>query len=1131
MAEKQIQSESTEDEFIYSNDLCTDQPKEYFHLPDGIHQAHNLGRKQVLHRGMEIVQNSLNVQRSNNEAIIFLYGLNGAGKSTSLNHLFGFKLIDISGEKTNCTKLVTEYVATMVAHELDVTNLKIGFIDMPGWSDEGGEEKDILNIATIDQFINNHPFLGSTFNRCYPNIVMVAVNANDRRIAGANSQLVRMFRALNKLRVIDKSRPNLLIVLTHVMNLGRKRFLDKLNEIIALVKELVICFLGVEPVIVYIENEFEEYELEVRGDWSVLYDGTLQPKNVFQAMMELTAEHGNEMGHEAIRLYFASRGTNKPVIKQQSMPETLSKYDIIKWRSIITQEFANAPRNELNQVLQTYAQEQSGIYSERSLVCLMIELNAHSLTRLDTILSMTLNQVQDVLLPYILSPIEIQALVEGCGVTGYELQEVIHNIGYGVNAETGVVSRTPVLNQASNYHVQGGVNLPVSMHAVIPTHKRRIEWDRFDEAVSSPDFCHKETTGGSILVKYQFKIVHSIYAIKMILSNHQQLFSQLSPAFKEAVIALPERSIGEENQLRGEYLDFLRTFGHGVIVGCECGGSLQGVVEMEEREAEQSLIDNNMYIQSFLDKLESEDLANTTFQNIIDEGGHICKQIRRTSLSWRGGDCLNQLITLNSLTPWLWMRWIHSLQMNPVPIWNPALNEEHILPIYELASLIDSSKCNEIQKVIDIQAIELNQTPLEMYFSGASTRSILYSGPLSCSVIRNIPYYTRTLATLGTLKRARVGFPEDSLCILGSFDNFSKVRIQDIAENDKILVCRDPWWVHFDKAGKVSNDEFGELHKFYTYLSITHEQGNVVLGFNQRILMIFPDKPPKLIPSEHIRLGDMLCYIDIVMRKTLKSKVIGVGIVQAKGNFSLQKGRFSMVAVNQVVTGEDEAACFPGNASVVLRGGERVRMDELKVGDYVLSIHPTTSKPVYSKVYLWAHRDPHTTATFLHITHPHGHLHISANHLILSGDQRRPVPADQLRVGDTIHFISFCLQQQQQFDGKEKIIISIPVLHIDTCTQKGYYAPFTNNGMIVVNGIAASVYSHLSTRSQSYRGNNLSNVTNGLIQQFGMHKVGHIVLSPVRLGYTLDIGRVLSQQRDMKTHMNKYCQLLLNTFY
>ena len=93
-----------------------------------------------------------------------------------------------------------------------------------------------------------------------------------------------------------------------------------------------------------------------------------------------------------------------------------------------------------------------------------------------------------------------------------------------------------------------------------------------------------------------------------------------------------------------------------------------------------------------------------------------------------------------------------------------------------------------------------------------------------------------------------------------------------------------------------------------------------------------------------------------------------------------------------------------------------MRMDELKIGDYVLSIHPTTHKPVYSKVYLWAHRDPHITATFIHITHPHGHLHISANHLILTGDNNTPVPAHQLTVGDTIHFLS----QQNNHNKMEK---------------------------------------------------------------------------------------------------------------
>ena len=109
---------------------------------------------------------------------------------------------------------------------------------------------------------------------------------------------------------------------------------------------------------------------------------------------------------------------------------------------------------------------------------------------------------------------------------------------------------------------------------------------------------------------------------------------------------------------------------------------------------------------------------------------------------------------------------------------------------------------------------------------------------------------------------------------------------------------------------------------------------------------------------------------------------------------------------------------------------------------------------------LLTNRDPHITATFLHITHPHGHLHISANHLILSGEQRRPVPAGHLTVGDTIH--SFLATATA-------ISISVPVLDIHTCTQVGFYAPFTNNGLIVVDGIASSVYSQLSPpRSRSH---------------------------------------------------------------
>ena len=1112
MAEKQFNS-STDDEIVTSS-LYTD------HL---LECSYDFIGKQDSDLGKET---NLELQRSSNEAIIFLYGPSGAGKSASLNHVFGFEVID-SNEERSGSNLVTQYVATVESKELGAANLKIGFIDVPGWGNEGGEEKDILNIATISQFTNNKLFLDRKHYISFPNIVLITINANDRRIIGANSQLVQMFRALTKLNVIDKRSPNLLIILTHVMDLGGKRFLERLNGMSSVVKELAIQYLCVEPVIVYIENHSEDHDLEKMGDFTILRDGTLQPKNVFEAMLKLTEQLGDKVGYEAIRLYFASRATNKPIIEQQSIPGTVNQFEIRKWRSIIAHEFEIIPSNELSEVLQTFAHANADVYSEKSLVSLMIELNTRSVTELHTIQAMTLTQVQDMLVPYMLSPMEIKAVVEGCGIKGYDINQVLLDIGRGVNAVTGVVSGVPVLNETSDCHVQWGVNLPASMHITLPVQNRRIEWNRLDKIVSSPGCSRLEIERKSALVEYQFKIIHSIYTLKMTSSNDQQLLSQLSPAFKEAVRRLPEISIGEENQLRGEYVDFFDIFGHCVILGYECGGYVRGVVTMEERESEQSQMHSDLYIQNFLDQLESDYLANNTFRNSTSEKSQMYKQISAASLSWRGGDCPGQFITLNSLTPWMWLRWINSLQKYPIPVGNPSLCKEQILPIYKLVSLLDSSKCDEIQKLFEIQAIELNQIHLSRYLGDELTKF---------STRSKSPHCLRAAVTAqNEPESVQVGFPENSLCIRGSFDDFAEVRIQDILENDNILVLRDPSWIHFDRAGNVIKNDA----KLYTYLRLSHEYGCITLGFNQGVLIIFPDpKTPEFILAKDVKLGDMLCYIDIDKRRTLISRVVSICIVVGKGNFSFQKERFGMVAVNRIVIGGEPASCFPGNASVELRGGKRVRMDELKIGDFVLSVNPATGKPVYSRVYLWAHRDPHITATFLHITHPYGHLHISANHLILSGDRMRPVPARQLRIGDTIHFISSCQQQQQQqqqqqpLNGEEKreILTSIPILDIYTCNQNGYYAPFTNNGFLVVDGVTASVYSQVSTHSQSYGGNSWHNVTHGLIQQFGMHRVGHAVLTPMRMiHHTLGIGKLLDQQMDTETHINKYCKLLLHT--
>ena len=544
MAEKHQNSSSligTQEECNYRSLRSSDL---YFELPTSIYQAQELAKGNILHRGMEMVGNSLKAHRACNEAIIFVYGLSGAGKTASLNHLFGFQLINIEQNRASHTKLVTEYVARMVSHEWRVKNLDIGFIDMPGWFDTDGEEQDIRNVATIDHFLVNHSYLGCLAYKCYPSIVLVAIRADDKRLVGEGAKVPRMFRVLSKLNIVDKQRPNLLIILTHVLNVGRKNFKTRLKQTIETVEQLVCQYLDVEPVIVYVENDTEEFEEleEKKGDWTVLRDGTLQPKNVFEAMMQLTSEHKDEVGQEAIRLYFASRGSNKPQVRSQSNPDSVSRDQIRKWRAIIHQTFPSIPNNEVSRTLQSYAQSHPQSFPPSSLCKLMEELSTNSLTHLDTLRTLSLDQLQQKLSPYNLSQLECQALMEVCGVRPPQWTHIFQHIGYGVN--TGISSSpetetTPLLCSSPVFTVtgeccqEGELTVPTCMQVVIPIERRRVEWKRMEPV---PQTDKKEIAHP---VKYQFQISQSVRCIRL-LPNQQQLISLLSPAFKEAVAALPD---------------------------------------------------------------------------------------------------------------------------------------------------------------------------------------------------------------------------------------------------------------------------------------------------------------------------------------------------------------------------------------------------------------------------------------------------------------------------------------------------------------------------------------------------------------------------------------------------------------
>jgi len=134
--------------------------------------------------------------------------------------------------------------------------------------------------------------------------------------------------------------------------------------------------------------------------------------------------------------------------------------------------------------------------------------------------------------------------------------------------------------------------------------------------------------------------------------------------------------------------------------------------------------------------------------------------------------------------------------------------------------------------------------------------------------------------------------------------------------------------------------------------------------------------------------------------------------------------------------------CFSGATLVETQNRGSLRMDQLDIGDYVLS--DTSGK--YEAVYSFGHKSREISAEFLQITTEGSHvpLEISPDHMIVTEDGRF-IPASKVKTGDRL--LTSSMHEQV-----------VPVTSIKAVTGKGIYAPFTASGTIVVNGILASNY-------------------------------------------------------------------------
>jgi hypothetical protein len=174
------------------------------------------------------------------------------------------------------------------------------------------------------------------------------------------------------------------------------------------------------------------------------------------------------------------------------------------------------------------------------------------------------------------------------------------------------------------------------------------------------------------------------------------------------------------------------------------------------------------------------------------------------------------------------------------------------------------------------------------------------------------------------------------------------------------------------------------------------------------------------------------------------------------------------------VTQSRNGGCFSGENIVEVQGKGMVKMDTVRIGDFV-----RVADNQFSQIYSFGHLDKEMVAEYLQIFSGNAHdapLEVTRNHMVYVSTGQI-VLALQVRVGD-------------QLQGMDH-----PVVKIQSIQRRGVYAPVTFAGDIMVSGVMASSYVSL---------------LNGIHPPI-MNAASHIVMGLHRAVCTLNFERCVDE--------------------
>ena len=946
-------------------------------LPKTPIEAYKLS-KEVSHKALEMVGKSLCAQRPSNRAVFFLYGVSGAGKSSTLNHLFnGAESIPVSANKSGLRHVI-EYVGSMVSDHWSADGLEISFVDAPGFNDTQGRVQDAYNLANIEQFISQHPQLGLhnfakfagifyTYAVFYPNIVLITVDANDERMLGYDTDVGRMLRALGKkkMRIIDKKRPNVVFVMTHVCGIAKGHWETKLKSKAYCLQLLGRRYLKIHAPVVYIENDHAAWGLDKDGEWTILHNGERQPENLFNTCIEVMQKNQDEVGIEATRLYFEHsrlvplHGSScvKGNLLTDSDEVSLSE-NAQYWLRKIKSPFKILESTNVDLKINHYISEHKEDNLELDLYPLKFILQKNNLHEVEHIKSRTLPELENLLLPYRLSNLEKHVLCQLFDPKPPKLQQIPPVLGCGYNMlEDKILA--PVFDTTQ-------IEIPLQRNFYVPTGADEFEYPKIEaiccglpdraayaeeklKLFDSTDLLHVSkfplSSGYNIIdpnsvpkknCSVTFLIEQTVFRIQLRPTH------PLCKKFRTDAGQLPDSFDNLDDESTMAFSNFFNKYGFWAIVQISLGGYIKGDIKTSRTNALKkdyySLI-RKWVITHIGNAMNGAKFSETTLEdNRIGDEFRVYQELLPSALQWFGGDERFHQSCLEKISMKSWNGWTESLKMNPA-----IIDGRHIpMPLHSILQSHDHSRAKVVQEAYN-------------YLIGKAAA----------------------------------------------------------------------------------------LHK----------------------------------PSGIRRLLGM--------------------------STAIPAPRSRQEASDHVKTEINVDSCFPPTATVHLDSGQIIAMENVHIGDKVLSVN-SEGRPCFSAVYLWGHLDPDAETEFLRIRHTQGDIRVSENHLVFvvgreEGGVGAAIPAGRVRAGDLLEYVSV------------DVVESVEVLSVSRVNEMGVYSPFTLTSRIVVDGVVCSVFAVPSGQAQE--------VTQ-------VHQIGHALFAPIRLCYQSGVCPSLSYRMDAENRMHLFCSIL-----